>query len=205
MYRIGCRLLITNKEGITTSTREYVHLDHVENGQKVYFNIKIKLFPLVDIYLDFILKFRYRRGRDMNELISATIAASVTLITIAITSKNDKNKIFSDVVTKQRINTINIMRNLVADVCVLLKNNCQDDDKKNKLTKDIYMLKMLLSIHYERNGNDLHFALEQLLDSIIKSGFVVTEKEIEVIINTTKFILDYEWGRIKSEAGGIND
>ena len=153
----------------------------------------------------------------MNGLTPAIIAASVTLLTIAITSKNDKNKMFSDVVTKQRINTINTMRNLVAEVCSLLQSDLQNtkagQSKSIKLKKDIYKLKMLISIHCEKDGNEAHFALEQLLDKIMKyiENNINTINSIDCnqticeIIKISRYIFDYEWNRIKREVRDIND
>lgn len=146
----------------------------------------------------------------MNEtIIGAIIGASATLIIGAIQNRISKDNAFSDVVTKQRINTINLMRCLVAEICALLQTDLKNDnegkEKIIRLKKDILKLKMLLSIHYERDGNDSHFVLEQLLDNIIDNNYKIETNKVDSIIKISRYIFDYEWTRIKDEAGGVND
>lgn len=176
----------------------------------------------------------------MNEtIIGAIIAAIVALITVNIQNHFNKSKNFSDIITRERINTINVMRNLVAEICALLScvdhasNSINTLNRKNKnglkdvnyeLLKNLYKLKMLLSIHYEKNGNETHLLIEKLINDIIKTIKTLRQNEKQILdqksyldikdkfekfinemVKVSKYNFDYEWNRIKNEVGGAND
>ena len=139
-------------------------------------------------------------------IIGAFIGAAAGLITFKMQNNSDKSKNFSDVVTKERIKTINYMRNLIARICTIMsvesKNEDEETHRKYILVNSIYKLRMLLSIHFERVGNEMHVELENELKNLI---VMKNPAGVDNIIKISKYIFDYEWNRIKEEAGGVND
>ena len=77
-------------------------------------------------------------------------------------------------------------------------------DTIEKMYKSIFICKMMMSIH-GGYGNDYHKEMEEALINIensIRDRIQIKEKNIKEIENYGRFILDYEWKRIKKEAKG---
>ena len=159
----------------------------------------------------------------MNEtIIGAIIASIVALITVNIQNHFNKSKNFSDIITRERINTINVMTNSINTINRKNKNGFKDVNYE--LLKNLYKLKMLLSIHYEKNGNETYLLTEKLINDIIKSIKMLRQNEKQILdqksnldikdklekfinemVKVSKYNFDYEWNRIKNEVGGAND
>lgn len=52
---MGCRLSLTDKNGVTTTIGDRIYPDVVDKGQRTYIEFKVPGLPIIggDIYIDF--------------------------------------------------------------------------------------------------------------------------------------------------------
>ena len=134
--------------------------------------------------------------------ICTIFGAIITIIINTMQTKTSKSISFSDVITRERINSVNTMRNMIANLCTLMYSNKGDD--KDKILNYALKIKMLITIHYEKEGNVGHYELEKELNDIIENyiniNVINVKEKANNMIKTARFIFDYEWNRIKEEA-----
>lgn len=151
-------------------------------------------------------------------LVGAIVGSFVTVLLQYLNTKNENRYKYSDLfaktISEQRIKSINILRENISEILSILKvaiiRNKYTIQKMERLQKLISKTKSLLSINFEKDGNEFHFELENELIKLENEEFYKNKSESKdefksSVINIEKYsrlIFDYEWKRVKMEARG---
>ncbi len=128
-------------------------------------------------------------------LIAAILAFVASIATIIITIVTERNRVKTDAITKNRIDWIKDVRNLMMLFLeIYIEDNYNGDERKKKLI--IISSKINL---YFREGVNSYASLTEMLNKCANEPY--TDENLKILIGSAQKVFSNVWVRVKREAG----
>ena len=128
-------------------------------------------------------------------LIAAILAFIASIATIIITIVNERNRVKTDAITKNRIDWIKDVRNLMMLFLeIYIEDNYNGDERKKKLI--IISSKINL---YFREGVNSYASLTEMLNKCADNDY--NDEDLKLLIERAQIVFSDVWVRAKREAG----
>jgi hypothetical protein len=138
-------------------------------------------------------------------VISALFAFASPLITTLLTYRQDKNQLFANMVSKERMEWIREMRKRCAELCVLCEQ-CENEAAMSEKQKETYLqakYDLLLHLnHPDQPEQKIKYPLDaKMVEILTKPSYQELRAAMPDLRRYCMYIFKSEWDKIKVEAG----
>lgn len=128
-------------------------------------------------------------------LVTAILAFIISIISIIITVVNERNRVKTDVVTKNRIDWIKDVRNLMM---LFLEIYIEDNYDGDKRKKKLIIISSKINLYF-RDGVKSYASLTEKLNECANNDY--NDDDLKLLIEKAQIVFSDVWVRTKREAG----